>query len=88
MTVHVIGCNYTYYMQLHDILHEWNRGVRHYMLNYELYMRFTCMLHPGCIFHGIKIVISAENLLYLNAFVCNGPLHASLHEKMHYMQIT
>ena len=55
-------------------------GIRHYMLNYELYMRFTCILHPGCNFHVIKIVISAE-------ICCNWmQLYVMVHYMHHYMK--
>ncbi len=51
------------------------------MLNCELYMRFTCILHPGCNFLVMILVISAEiccNWMQVYAVIV---LHTSLHEK-------
>jgi len=55
-------------------------GVRHYMLNYELYMLYTCILHPAC-------KIGCKKLANLCSFDCNLiQLHVILHYIPHYMK--
>ena len=51
---------------------------------HEVCMHITSRMYFSC----NKNCNSSWNLLYLNAVVCNGPLHASLHEEMSYMKIT